>query len=122
MFEFEVIVEDSDYGLGEFKPAEAGTAKIPKGKNGYYCIIVRIWVKDDKETLIKIRKDITIKPNEYENSSIKGNGGSGGGSSSGGSSSSSTRNDTNNFNSNNIIITKIILLWEFGNKWMVNGN
>lgn len=118
MFEFEVIVEDSDYGLEEFRPAEAGTAKIPKGRNGYCFVIVRIWIKDDKETLIKIKTDITIKATEYENSHSGGSGGSGSGSSSGGGSSSKSESSSNTVN---IIITKnnvIMGIWEqIEGKW-----
>lgn len=107
IFEYEVVVDNED-----FRATEAGTAKIPKDKNGSCHIIVRMWEKDNKETLIKIMADITIKPTEYETSSRDGSGGSSGGSSSGGDSSSKSESSSNAIN---IIITKnniIMGIWE----------
>ncbi len=118
IFEYEVVVDNED-----FRVAEAGTAKIPKGKNGSCHITVRMWEKDNKETLIKIMADITIKPTEYETSSRGGSGGSSGGSSSGGDSSSKSESSSNAIN---IIITKnniIMGIWEqIEGKWKLKAS
>ena len=118
--EMNVIVDDNDYGPGEFRPAETGTASDRTGKNGRCYIYVRIWKRGDKETLEEVSGSAIIKATEYASSSGGSSGGSGGGFSSGGGRRSSGGSSSNNASRGlSISKTSIIMgIWEpMDGKW-----